>query len=73
MALEHKQRALTRELTGGVAGEYTLFSFADKKRGGEVFRMAAFVWVEDLEEKIVDMLGSNEQPSYTFPCIERIA
>ena len=28
---------------------------ADKKRGGEVFRMAAVVWVEDLEEKIVDM------------------
>ena len=61
----------TSSQSGPNAGEYTLFSFADKK-GGEVFRMAAFVWVEDLEEKIVDTLGWNEQPSYTFPCIERI-
>ena len=61
MASEHKQRALAQELTGGVAGEYTLFSFADKKRGREVFRMAAFVWVEDLEEKIVDMLDHNDR------------
>ena len=61
MASEHKQRALAQELTGGVVGEYTLFSFADKKRGGEVFRMAAFVWVEDLEEEIVDMLDHNDR------------
>jgi len=53
MASEHKQRALAQELTGGVAGEYALFSFPDKRRG-EVFRRAAFVWVEDLEQKIVD-------------------
>jgi hypothetical protein len=58
MASECKQRSLALELTGGVAGEYAL-SFSKKR--GEEFRKAAFVWVEDLEQKIVDMLDHNDR------------
>ena len=60
MAPEHKQRSLAQELTGGVAGEYALFSFPDKRRG-ETLHKAACVWVEDLEQKIVDTLEHNER------------
>ena len=59
MASECKQQSLAQELTGGVAWEYALFSFSKKR--GEEFRKAAFVWVEDLEQKIVDMLDHNDR------------
>ncbi len=60
MAPEHKQRSIAQELTGGVAGEYALLSFLEKKRG-EVLRKAACVWVENLEQKIVDTLDHNDR------------
>ena len=41
IASESKQCSLTKELTGGVAGEYVHFSSADKKQT-EVFRSAHF-------------------------------
>lgn len=61
MASESKQRSLAKELTGGVTGEYALFSFLETKKRVEVFRRAAFVWVEDLEKKIVEMLEHSER------------
>ena len=64
MASEHQQRSLAQELTGGLTGECALFSFADKRRR-EVFHKVAFVWVEDLEQ---DMLDHNDR----FECTSHI-
>ena len=58
MASECQQQSLAQELTGGVAGEYALFS---SKKRGEEFHKAAFVWVEHLEQKIVDTLDHNDR------------
>ncbi len=83
MASEHKERALAQEFTGGVTGEYALFSFSDKKRGEEL-RKAACVWVENLEQKILDTIKYNhrleckinhmpnrQSNDSHFPCAER--
>ena len=55
MAPENTQRILSSKVAGGVTGESVLFSFNEKGRG-EVMQQAPFVWVESLEEKIVDTI-----------------
>ena len=70
MASEHKQRSLALELTGGVRSKYAIFSFPEKKRG-EVLRKAACVWVEDLEQMIVNTFEHNDRFAYAkhFTCL----
>ena len=58
MTSERKQREIVRELTDGIGGELVLYSFPTRKRG-EVMKQAPCVWVEDLEQKIVDTIEFN--------------
>jgi len=59
-APEHEQRSLAQELTGGVKGEYAVFSFGDRKRG-DLLKKAPCVWVENLEQKIIDTLEHSDR------------
>ena len=69
MASEREQRDLAKDLTGGIMGEMVSFSFPDRHRG-HVLQQAPYVWVQDLEEKIVRTLEYNSRcgfiPMYMY-------
>ena len=60
MASEGQQRDLAKDLTGGIVGEMVSFSFPNRQRG-HVLQQAPYVWIQDLQQKIVDTLQYNSR------------
>ena len=67
MASEGRQRELAQELTGGVSGEYVLFSFPERHKG-HIMKPAPCVWVDNLEKKITDTLEYNDRSATKLYC-----
>ena len=64
---EGKQRELAKEITDGIMGEMVSFPFPDQHRG-HIMKLAPCVWIEDLEQKIVDTLEYNYRSDYKHTC-----
>ena len=60
MASEGQQRTLANDLTSSIRGEMVMFSFANCQRG-HVLQQAPCVWIEDLQQKIIDTLEHNDR------------
>ena len=66
MASERTQRELAGVITDDIQGEFIPFSFPLQRRG-QIMRQAPCVWVQDLEEKIVNTIQLNDRYSAIAP------